>query len=440
MVESNMNKILDEIIEISDPLNAELTSFKDIISSSGFNKNSVKQIENNSSKIRKLTQKICDKGKHLFRYCYKKLKIEMNNSIISKSSLKIKKNKEKTHTIDQLTKKFKNHPNLLALKDSFQNKSSTPSLSKQNSIDAKSSNFLHLSKENSIDQKKIQLMVSINCYVCKKHSNTLHFFYDQLCFDCGLFNYKKRFQACDLTGKFAILTGGRIKIGYQISLILLRNNCNVYVTTRFPKDALLRYTKEQDFQQWKDRLRIYGLDFRNLTSIKNFCIDMQNTLPKLDILINNAAQTNRHHPLFYKNLEAIENSEISQDLKNNLNQKYLCAYPEMKMLSILNSSDNDNKTQTLNEKNDNLSNLCKTNDNMFQIHEIFSNENKINDNMVKIHETFSIENKINDNIVKIQDENHINSVKIQDESNNDDKILINSNYFQVNNNIIYGVC
>lgn len=80
------------------------------------------------------------------------------------------------------------------------------------------------------------------CYVCKQQYNKVHKFYHSMCLDCGDYNFAKR--ECtkpDLLGKIAIITGGRIKIGYLSSLLLLRSRCEVHVTSRFPKDALNRY-------------------------------------------------------------------------------------------------------------------------------------------------------------------------------------------------------
>lgn len=63
-----------------------------------------------------------------------------------------------------------------------------------------------------------------------------------MCLDCGNFNEARRnAKKPDLTGKIAIVTGGRIKIGYLTTLLLLRSGCEVHVTSRFPKDALQRY-------------------------------------------------------------------------------------------------------------------------------------------------------------------------------------------------------
>ena len=55
--------------------------------------------------------------------------------------------------------------------------------------------------------------------------------------------------------------------------------------------SLLRnnYSKETDFNEWCNRLQIYGLDLRNLKQIVSFCNYVKNKFEKLDILINNAA-------------------------------------------------------------------------------------------------------------------------------------------------------
>ncbi len=92
------------------------------------------------------------------------------------------------------------------------------------------------------------------------------------------------------------MTGGRIKIGYQIVLLLLRNGAHTVVTTRFPKDAAMKLIKEPDFEVWKNRCEIYGLDFKYIPSIYEFCEFFKQKYQRLDILINNAAQTIRREP------------------------------------------------------------------------------------------------------------------------------------------------
>jgi len=146
-----------------------------------------------------------------------------------------------------------------------------------------------------------------NCYVCKKEYTTLHFFYDAMCPDCGDFNYHKRFQKTDLHGKTAFITGSRLKIGYHVTLMMLRSGARVIATTRFPVDSANRFAQEADFSEWKDRLHIYGLDLRHIPSVEIFASYIENHYDRLDILINNAAQTVRRPAGFYAHLMEHEN-------------------------------------------------------------------------------------------------------------------------------------
>jgi hypothetical protein len=101
------------------------------------------------------------------------------------------------------------------------------------------------------------------CYICKRKFRELHHFYDLLCPDCAQLNFRKRNQTTNLFNKTALVTGGRIKIGFQSALWLLRCGCTVIVTSRFPRTAATAYSALDDFEIWKDRLHIYGLDFRD---------------------------------------------------------------------------------------------------------------------------------------------------------------------------------
>ncbi len=141
-----------------------------------------------------------------------------------------------------------------------------------------------------------------NCYVCKTEFTQLHHFYDTMCQDCGDFNYAKRFQTAEVKGQVAIITGSRLKIGYHISLMLLRGGATVIATTRFPVDSALRFSKEEDFTDWGHRLHIHGLDLRHIPSVEIFCNYIEQKYEKLDILINNAAQTVRRPSGFYTHL------------------------------------------------------------------------------------------------------------------------------------------
>ncbi|MEL6149867.1 MAG: SDR family NAD(P)-dependent oxidoreductase, partial [Chloroflexota bacterium] len=140
------------------------------------------------------------------------------------------------------------------------------------------------------------------CYVCKHRFYRTHFFYEKLCVHCGDISYKKRIDRVDLSERTAVVTGGRVKIGYETVLRLLRAGAQVIVTTRFPHDAALRYASETDFETWRNRLRIYQLDMRNPVTVQQFVADLYDTLPHLDILVNNAAQTVRRPQAYYAHL------------------------------------------------------------------------------------------------------------------------------------------
>lgn len=144
------------------------------------------------------------------------------------------------------------------------------------------------------------------CYVCKAAFIRVHPFYHQLCPSCAESNQRKRDQRADLRGRRALLTGGRIKIGQQIGLRLLRDGADLIVTTRFPTDARRRYEAEPDADSWLDRLHVVGLDLRDLPAVEAFATDLLDRLPALDVLINNAAQTIRRPLAFYAHLLADE--------------------------------------------------------------------------------------------------------------------------------------
>jgi NAD(P)-dependent dehydrogenase (short-subunit alcohol dehydrogenase family) len=141
-----------------------------------------------------------------------------------------------------------------------------------------------------------------HCYVCKQSYSVIHHFYDQLCPSCAEFNFMKRTELADLRGRVALLTGGRVKIGYQAGLKLLRAGAQLIVTTRFPRDSAQRYAQEPDFGEWRERLEIFGLDLRHTPSVEAFCRQLLSTRERLDFIINNACQTVRRPPAFYQHM------------------------------------------------------------------------------------------------------------------------------------------
>ncbi|MGA2243825.1 MAG: SDR family oxidoreductase [Verrucomicrobiota bacterium] len=152
-----------------------------------------------------------------------------------------------------------------------------------------------------------------NCYVCKQDYSRIHHFYDQLCPACAELNWRKRGELAGLRGRVALLTGGRVKIGYQAGIKLLRCGAQLIVTTRFPRDSAMRYAAEPDFKEWRHRLEIFGLDLRHTPSVEAFCRHLQAKYPRLDFIINNACQTVRRPPDFYAHMLERENGPL-QDL------------------------------------------------------------------------------------------------------------------------------
>ena len=151
----------------------------------------------------------------------------------------------------------------------------------------------------------------MNCYICHKKlkPENIHSFYKRMCTECGELNWQKREEYASLSGYIALITGGRIKIGYETALKLLRSGAYVIVTTRFPVDAVKRYSQEEDFNQWSQRLRIFQTDFRQLQNIVELVSYLYCELSHLDILINNAAQTVRYEYKYYEDLCEAERAD-----------------------------------------------------------------------------------------------------------------------------------
>jgi NAD(P)-dependent dehydrogenase (short-subunit alcohol dehydrogenase family) len=161
------------------------------------------------------------------------------------------------------------------------------------------------------EQQATESFDSPHCYVCKQHYSVIHHFYDQMCPLCAEFNFNKRSELADLHGRVALLTGGRVKIGYQAGLKLLRSGARLIVTTRFPRDSARRYAQEADFGTWGHRLEIFGLDMRHTPSVEAFCGRLQAALPRLDFIINNACQTVRRPPAFYTHMMRGERTALN---------------------------------------------------------------------------------------------------------------------------------
>ena len=167
-----------------------------------------------------------------------------------------------------------------------------------------------------------------HCYTCKQKYTLIHHFYDQLCPSCGDLNFAKRTELADLRGRVALLTGGRVKIGYQTGLKLLRAGCELIVTTRFPRDSAARYAQEPDFADWGHRLEVFGLDLRHTPSVEAFCRELLARRSRLDFIINNACQTVRRPPEFYAHMMEGERAVLA-DMPGQV-RKLLGSYEDLR--------------------------------------------------------------------------------------------------------------
>ncbi|QCX26191.1 SDR family NAD(P)-dependent oxidoreductase [Nocardioides jishulii] len=159
-----------------------------------------------------------------------------------------------------------------------------------------------------------ELITARGCYICKEDFTLVDAFYHWLCPKCAAMSHAKRDQGTDLTGKRALLTGGRAKIGMYIALRLLRDGAHTTITTRFPKDAVRRFSAMEDSGDWIHRLKVVGIDLRDPTQVISLADDVAASGP-LDILINNACQTVRRSPGSYAPLQEGELAPLPTNIE-----------------------------------------------------------------------------------------------------------------------------
>ncbi|CAE7206322.1 unnamed protein product [Symbiodinium microadriaticum] len=153
--------------------------------------------------------------------------------------------------------------------------------------------------EAGIVQEEVHRLLNVpadslysNCNMCRGQYLEHHHFYHQLCPRCAEHNWQKRQQVADMRGMVCVVTGGRVRIGFQIVLKLLRAGAFVLTTSRFPCDCALRYSKEPDYHEWRERLEVCGpLELCDLRLVERFCQQLLRRFPRIHVLINNAAQT-----------------------------------------------------------------------------------------------------------------------------------------------------
>jgi NAD(P)-dependent dehydrogenase (short-subunit alcohol dehydrogenase family) len=156
------------------------------------------------------------------------------------------------------------------------------------------------------------------CYVCKGLYRHVDSFYHLLCPDCAADNASRRGLTTDLRGRRALLTGGRVKIGFQLALMLLRDGAELVVTSRFPHDTVRRFRAVPGSEAWLDRLTVVGIDLRDPRQVLGFCEELREDGRPLDILVNNAAQTLRRPPESYALLAAGELTALPPTLRGQV--------------------------------------------------------------------------------------------------------------------------
>ncbi|MDN3354150.1 SDR family oxidoreductase [Actinomadura sp. DC4] len=150
-----------------------------------------------------------------------------------------------------------------------------------------------------------------SCYVCKAAYGRVHPEYHLLCPDCAEENLARRYARCDLSGRRAVVTGGRVKIGFQLALKLLRDGAEVLVTTRFPRDAARRFAAVPDAGEWLDRVHVHGVDLLDVAAVAGLLEAVHQRFDSLDILVNNAAQTIRRPAAYHREVRAAESVPLT---------------------------------------------------------------------------------------------------------------------------------
>lgn len=140
------------------------------------------------------------------------------------------------------------------------------------------------------------------CYICRRkfRRRESQYLYRTLCRPCGYFNLDASELSLppklDLFGKTALVTGGRVNLGFHTAVRLLRCGANVIVSSRYPRDAARRLSSASDSAMWLSRLQVVGADFRTAADAFQLVTAVKDLLEKwamspLHVLINNAAQT-----------------------------------------------------------------------------------------------------------------------------------------------------
>ena len=102
-------------------------------------------------------------------------------------------------------------------------------------------------------------------------------------------------------------------------------------STRFPVDAVRRFAAEEDRERWQHRLHIIGADLRDLKGLEALCDALPCLVRRLDIIINNACQTVRRPPQYYRPLLEAEQQVGTPDEEAHV-RKWTAAHASIRAL------------------------------------------------------------------------------------------------------------
>ena len=315
--------------QLIDNLNKVITHvshFMKKIESSGIEEEELSNIiyTNISSKSRKMLTTFSEKINKSEGILNKVMELQEESEMMQKKKKEIQELKNILNTNYQNLLKEENKL-LLPSQEKIEEKDEDDILV-EDTKDVENKNLLQKKRKNEkeekeeIEEDKKEKYMFKTCYICKKKlgTNNISKFYGSMCQKCGDYNYSFRTMQLDFKGRIAVVTGGRIKIGFYIVKKLLSYGCQVITTSRFPNDTLNKYKEDPDYDLWKNNLIIYPIDFRLFQSTVKFVNYIKDNFSHIDFLINNAAQTVRRNTEYYEYLLPIEIKKLPKEDDNKI--------------------------------------------------------------------------------------------------------------------------
>jgi NAD(P)-dependent dehydrogenase (short-subunit alcohol dehydrogenase family) len=151
---------------------------------------------------------------------------------------------------------------------------------------------------------------ALRCYLCDAPFRGDPSAPERRCSDCVELERRKRERRPALAGRVALVTGGRVRIGYAVCVSLLRAGATVHATSRFAASALDRFAREPDYGTFAARLAVHSLDLCDLPATERFAERFVARFGAPDILVNNAARTIDHPPSWLDEMRAIDRRRL----------------------------------------------------------------------------------------------------------------------------------